>query len=282
MKLVGLKIIRSLNFIFIFILTIFAYNISIGHLAINLEVLLAALSISLIAGAGNTLNDFFDYKIDVKNKPDRPIPSGHISRKEALLLSILLFAFGLTISSFVNSNVFMIALVATFGLIAYGVKGNYLAFSGNILIAFLTALVFVYGAFVASSVIPFSIYLIATAAFTINVSREIIKGIEDYDADSGIKLTLPQKIGKYPATLISMIFLIFNLIVVYGLFPIYFTGIVFLFSFPIIIFLVSKVVKILKNQNSTISKETQQILKLMMFIEFFFVVLDKFVINVTV
>lgn len=32
---------------------------------------------------GNVINDYFDYKIDLINKPQRPIPSGRISLNNA-------------------------------------------------------------------------------------------------------------------------------------------------------------------------------------------------------
>ena len=281
MKLLGMKIIRPVNCAFSFLLTLLAYSISIGYIYINLSASLAAISTFLIAGGGNTLNDFVDYKIDSKNKRYRPIPSKLITRKEAFVLSMFLFLLGLIASAFVNSNAFMIATVATLTLIAYGFKGRYLGLSGDILISFLTALVFIMGAFVATDKIPFSITLIAVAAFTINVSREIVKDIEDYEADKGLKLTLPQKIGKRKAALVALAFLAGNFFVAYVLLPIYFTGIVFLLSMPIMIFLFTKVFKNLKTPNVKAAEESQRIIKLMMFAEFAFVFLDKFVINLS-
>ena len=282
MKLFGLRIIRPVNCIFVFLLTIFAYNISLGHIDVNLAAFLAALSSFLIASGGNTLNDFFDYKIDLKNKSYRPIPSKDISRREAFVLSLALFALGLIASSFVNSNVFMIAIVATMVLIVYGFKGNYLGLSGDILISFLTALVFVMGAFAASDKIPFSIFLIATAAFTINLSREVVKDIEDYEADKGHKITLPQKIGKPRAVVVALTFLVANLFVVYILLSIYFTGIVFLLSIPAIALFFNKVINYLKVPNEKNAKRAQAIIKLMMVVEFVFVFLDRLVINLSV
>lgn len=38
--------------------------------------------------AGNVINDYFDYKIDLINKPQRPIPSGRISLDNAKTMHI--------------------------------------------------------------------------------------------------------------------------------------------------------------------------------------------------
>ena len=57
--------------------------IAIVGLDFTLSVVLGTLVVFLMAGAGNVINDVFDYKIDAVNKPDRPIPSGRISLKNA-------------------------------------------------------------------------------------------------------------------------------------------------------------------------------------------------------
>ncbi|RAP54232.1 MAG: geranylgeranylglycerol-phosphate geranylgeranyltransferase, partial [Methanosphaera sp. rholeuAM130] len=57
----------------------------------NMEIALGALAVCIATGAGNTINDYYDYEIDKVNKPDRPIPSGRISLKNALHYSLILF-----------------------------------------------------------------------------------------------------------------------------------------------------------------------------------------------
>ena len=64
----------------------------------TLEVLMAAVVVFLVTGAGNSINDYFDHKIDAINKPQRPIPSGRISLKGALIYSLFLFAVGVIIA----------------------------------------------------------------------------------------------------------------------------------------------------------------------------------------
>lgn len=282
MRLAGIKIIRPLNCIFAAILTLFAYYFTIGNFDTNSLALLAATGTFLITAAGNTLNDFFDYKIDLKNKPYRPLPSKLISRREAIVLSFLLFALGLTASYLVNPYVLMIAIVATFSLVAYSANSKYLGLSGNVLISFLTALVFISGSFVATTRLSSGIVIIAVSAFAINLSREVIKDIEDYEADKGLKLTLPQKVGKQKAALVASAFLILNLVIVYVILPLYVTGVVLLLSVPVVFLLSIRIDKILKNQKADTASHIQKILKLIMLLEFLFVVLDKFVINLKV
>lgn len=46
-------------------------------------------------GGGVVLNDYFDVSIDIKERPERPIPSGKVSKKSALVFGILLLGMGL-------------------------------------------------------------------------------------------------------------------------------------------------------------------------------------------
>lgn len=46
-------------------------------------------------GGGVVLNDYFDTKIDIKERPERPIPSGKVSKNSALVFGIFLLGMGL-------------------------------------------------------------------------------------------------------------------------------------------------------------------------------------------
>lgn len=48
-----------------------------------------------IYAVGIVLNDLFDYRIDLAERPDRPLPSGRVSRRFASWLSVVLLAMGL-------------------------------------------------------------------------------------------------------------------------------------------------------------------------------------------
>lgn len=46
-------------------------------------------------GGGVVLNDYFDTKIDIKERPERPIPSGKVTKNSALVFGIFLLGMGL-------------------------------------------------------------------------------------------------------------------------------------------------------------------------------------------
>ncbi len=58
------------------------------------EIALLALAMFLYYTAGMYLNDLFDIEIDRRERPERPLPSGVLSRGEALGVTVLLFGVG--------------------------------------------------------------------------------------------------------------------------------------------------------------------------------------------
>lgn len=58
---------------------------------------LAVASVLLYA-AGTTINDYFDASVDARERPERPIPSGEVSRPQALTLGLGFLAAGVVIA----------------------------------------------------------------------------------------------------------------------------------------------------------------------------------------
>lgn len=161
---------------------------------------LVFLVVFLVSGAGNTINDYFDVRIDSINRPDRPIPSGRATLKEALYFSYSLFALGTLLAFWINSVCGFIALFNSLLLIFYAktLKGTPLL--GNLSIGYLTGSTFLFGASVfgfEGLKALFVLFLLAALAIT---AREIIKDIEDMEGDKmeGAD-TLPLRVGAKKA-----------------------------------------------------------------------------------
>lgn len=88
------------------------------------KLILLILASSFLYSAGMALNDFFDHRIDLKERSFRPIPSGRIKKENALLTAILLLLCGVITASFVNQTSFIISIILTGAIIAYdsGIK----------------------------------------------------------------------------------------------------------------------------------------------------------------
>ena len=75
---------------------------TIGNLNIILVALLTFFSMSFIASGGFAINDYYDRESDALIKPKRPIPSGALTYKTAVIISGMLFAVGLALSLLIN------------------------------------------------------------------------------------------------------------------------------------------------------------------------------------
>ncbi|MCC7577098.1 MAG: geranylgeranylglycerol-phosphate geranylgeranyltransferase [Methanomethylovorans sp.] len=192
-----------------------AYNIISGNagtitLPLN-ETIYVGLVAFMVTGAGNAINDYYDIEIDRINKPERPIPSGKISKSKALYFSISLFALGILIAFFINTICGAIALFNSLLLIFYAATLKRTALIGNLSVGYLTGSTFLFGGAVfyknggieAVSVL----FLLATFA---TIAREIVKDIEDIEGDrldgaSTLAISIGSEKAAYLASIIGFI-----------------------------------------------------------------------------
>ncbi|MBL7196700.1 MAG: UbiA prenyltransferase family protein [Candidatus Omnitrophica bacterium] len=78
---------------------------------------LGAICACILNAASNVNNQYFDQEIDKINKPYRPLPSGKISNKEAIIFALVLYLIASILAYLVNIQFFVIAILA--GLITF-------------------------------------------------------------------------------------------------------------------------------------------------------------------
>ncbi len=156
---------------------------------------LAGLSTACVTAAGNVLNDVLDLEVDRTNHPDRPLVRGEVSVETARGLVFGLFVAGLFVALPVMAAEPLVAFLfatAVLCLLGYETLLKARGFVGNLVVALLTALVFLYGGAAAGNaavLLPF-----AGMAFLATLSREVIKDMEDIRGDVG-RTTLPMTYG---------------------------------------------------------------------------------------
>lgn len=161
---------------------------------------LLILTTVLIAAAGYVINDIFDQDTDNENKPNEVIVGKTISENQAYNIYALLNISGVAIGFYLSNVIMRPNFAAIFVLIAaslyiYATSLKQMPLVGNIVVALLLSLsVIIIGVF---DVFPatdasnqevmasmFSILLdYAIFAFMINLLREIVKDLEDFDGD---------------------------------------------------------------------------------------------------
>lgn len=172
-----------------------------------LTAFLVFLAVFAVTGAGNAVNDYFDRKIDAVNRPERPIPSGRISPRQAHVWSIALFALGCLAALFINQLAFAIAIFNSALLYLYARNLKVTPFAGNLAVGYLTGSTFLFGGAAGDDVeITAFLFLLATLA---TLAREIEKDIEDVEGDktSGAK-TLPIVIGEGRSSILAAAFVV--------------------------------------------------------------------------
>lgn len=189
-----IKLSRPLNSCITFLVIIVAAIISAPDSFWDTKILLAAFSGTFTAMAGNVINDIYDIGVDRINRPERPLPSGQITQRNAFLFYVILVMTAFILSSMINIAAFVLVLFAANLLFLYSYKLKSIPLVGNIAVALLTGLAFIYGGIAVSN--PVAAFIPALFAFIINLIREIVKDIEDVEGDIrfGIK-TLPSKYG---------------------------------------------------------------------------------------
>lgn len=150
-----------------------------------------SLSTACIAAAGYVINDYFDVKIDLVNKPGRVVIGRYLKRRVAMGAHHALNVVGVLLGLLVNKWVFVINVLSVTLLWFYSERYKRLPLIGNIIVSVLTALSFLI------LTVPYPqnrhlVFIYAVFAFFISLVREIIKDMEDVRGDEahGCK-TLP-------------------------------------------------------------------------------------------
>ena len=243
---------------------------------ISIPVVLAMLAVFFETAAGNVINDYFDYKIDLINKPDRPIPSGRISLKNGRNYGYFLFFMGTVCGFFIsyltnNWIPFSIVLFADVVLYLYAYKLKSTPLLGNLTVGFMTGFGFVFGGFSINNptIIMTSIFL-GFFALVMTTAREIIKDIEDIEGDKadGAR-TLPILIGaKKPAILAAILIVVDSalcpLLYYYHVFGILYLPVI---AIAVVLFIYSAII-ILKSQEREVAAKASKNLKIGMLIAF--------------
>ncbi len=184
---------------------------------VNIEihkVIFGVFTAILLQAAAFALNDYCDYEVDLKNKRmDRPLVRGELSRKTALVVSILLTPLGFLIAYLISFEAFLLASLITLAGFLYDVKLKEYGVAGNIYIAFSMAAPFIFGSVVALNTITYGVAILASIAFLSGVAREIMKGIEDVEGDAlrDVK-TIARTKGTRTAAKYSAVIFIFSVV----------------------------------------------------------------------
>ncbi|MCP4363295.1 MAG: UbiA family prenyltransferase [Chloroflexi bacterium] len=208
---------------------------------------LAVVATFLISMAANAWNDYLDIEIDRINQPQRPLPSGQVRLRSALLFSFVLTLLALFITFFINWPAFIIAVGSAVLLYMYSWRLKSTVLFGNCTIAIISAMSAIFGGVAAGNVWP-SLWL-ATIIFSAIMGREILKTLADYEGDLRQHCrTISTVWGRRPARIVFFLMgavTILTMMLPY-IFQVYrpiYAIIVALGVFPVLLYVVTKVTR---------------------------------------
>ncbi|RLF12195.1 MAG: hypothetical protein DRJ98_01140 [Thermoprotei archaeon] len=160
----------------------------------------------MLCAAAMAVNDYYDREIDMINEPERPIPSGLVKPKEAIIVAAILSFLGLVSSAAINIECLAVAVIALAVAIGYATAGKATGAPGNVMVSFCVSLPFIYGGLTLEA-LDEALFVFASIAFLANMGREVTKGIVDVvgDAARGVK-TIAAVYGRVKAAILSAIF----------------------------------------------------------------------------
>lgn len=185
----------------------------------DLNFLLLVVSTVLIAAAGYVINDYFDTRTDLVNRPKTVIVGKTIKRRTAMALHVFLNIIALAIALYISLQINLWKLIYIYVLITgllwfYSSSYKKMFLVGNIIVALLTALVPLMT--VLYEIPPlnakyndvllrigqdfydifFWVAGFSSFAFITTLNREIIKDAEDFEGDNAYgSRSLPVVIG---------------------------------------------------------------------------------------
>ncbi|MEQ8338302.1 MAG: geranylgeranylglycerol-phosphate geranylgeranyltransferase [Cyclobacteriaceae bacterium] len=151
----------------------------------SIDFILLIISTLMIAAGGFIINDYYDQKIDMINRPKKVVVGTKFRRRLAMLSHSLLSVTGIAIGFWLDIRIGAIHIFSTFGLWYYSNHLRRLPIIGNMTISFLTSLTLLI-------VVVFFrrhellVYVYALFAFLTVLVREVIKDIEDVKGEAAV------------------------------------------------------------------------------------------------
>jgi geranylgeranylglycerol-phosphate geranylgeranyltransferase len=159
--------------------------------------------------AGLYLSDYLDRNLDSIQKPHRPIPSGRIKPKEAIIVGALFALTGFFLTFFLTLyNVILVFVVAVLVFFYTNVSKSH-GFSGNVNRGLVTMAAYFFGIFatgVSLSSLPPYVWLLSIVFLVHDTNSNLVGAIRDIEGDKeGGYRTIPVKYGVKISIYISLL-----------------------------------------------------------------------------
>ncbi len=153
------------------------------ELLLDWKLFVLSSSTAIIAAAGYIINDYYDIKIDLINKPNRVVIGKNITRRYALFFHSILSFMGVALGFVLSWKLGVINFLSAFLLWVYSNNLKRQPFIGNFVVAWLTSISIVL-VNILYDVSNSLVIIYALFAFFMTLIREIVKDMEDLKGDN--------------------------------------------------------------------------------------------------
>jgi len=137
-----------------------------------------------ISGSEMMSNDYFDLEVDRVNHPTRPLPSGRISVRETILLTLIFSVCGIITAALLGLWPLLFASVIWSVGMLYNSRFKQTGLAGNMMVSLSVASTFVFGGVVVGGLSSGLVWTFGACAFVFDLSEEIAGGAMDIKGDA--------------------------------------------------------------------------------------------------
>jgi geranylgeranylglycerol-phosphate geranylgeranyltransferase len=148
--------------------------------------LLGFLSVFALSSTALILNDYFDYEVDLVNHPDRPLPSGAVSKREVIGLTVATTLVGLAAAAILGLDVLLVSIPIWLIGVLYNWRYKKTGLPGNLMVCASVAATFIFGAVTVNTPWNGNVWVFSLMAFFIDLGEEIAGDAMDMEGDKKI------------------------------------------------------------------------------------------------
>lgn len=198
------------------------------------DMLLGFFSYFFISATALILNDYFDLEIDRINAPHRPLPSGMVTPRDVVILSIVAAVLGIGLAAMVSVLAAAVVVLVWIVGVAYNWRFKRTGLPGNLMVSVSVGSTFVFGGIVAGHPGDVIVWWFGALAFLVDLGEEIAADAMDMEGDALIgSRSLAIVLGQRTALTISAV--IFGMVVIVSLAPFVFGWLDPVLALPILL-----------------------------------------------
>jgi geranylgeranylglycerol-phosphate geranylgeranyltransferase len=157
--------------------------LALGTLPTATELVLGFLSIFFISAAALILNDYFDIESDKINVPERPLPSGLVTERDVVFLSITVTMLGFITGYLISLEALLAVILVWMVGFLYNWRFKKSGFIGNLMVSFSVGMTFVFGGIAVGKPFEVIVWFFAIIVSLIDLGEEIAADAMDIEGD---------------------------------------------------------------------------------------------------